>query len=419
MDESSELKTKYLILVISGLSDVASDHLDGKTPLETASTPFMDSISTSGRIGLVETMAEDQGGGSDQSLLTLLGYDPVEFQIRRGPLEAAGVGIHLEPSDLVLRLNFVSTFNHVLADHNAGQISDSEATSLIKMLNARFGGPKVSFHSGLGYRNLLILKDGASLEFKTVPPHEALHQPVVDFYPYGPDAQVIVELMDKAHQELAKNDINLVRVDLGENPADRIWLWGEGTDFKLPSFKTLFPLDGAIISAVPLLKGIARKIGFSHIDVPGATGYVNTNYKGKAKSALTALVDHDLVIIHVGAVNEVCHQGNLNAKVEAIEDVDKLLVGPILSGLNIFEKWRVMVTTDHITPAEESLPLKWPVPVAFCGHEVTPVREYPFNEQNARKSDMFVEKGRDLMEFFLGIKRAKKGAVGKNQVDRD
>lgn len=398
-------KNKYIILLVSGLSDLSSEQLDGKTPLEAARTPNMDSVSLRGRIGLVETMSENMGGGSDKALLALLGYDPASYNIRRGPLEAVGIGIDLDEEDLALRMNFVSTFNGVLIDHNAGQIGDAEARSLVKMLNARFGSEKISFHAGAGYRNLLVLKEGSSLDLKTVPPHEALHQPVVDFYPYGRDARVIADLMDRAHEELLDHDINLVRVDLGENPADRIWLWGEGQDFSLPSFDTFFSLRGCIISAVPLLKGIAKKIGFHHIAVPGATGYVNTDYAAKAEAALQSLRDYDLVIVHVGAVNEVCHQGDLGAKVEAIEEVDRRLVGPVMEGLASLDPWRMMITTDHITPVEDSIPLKWPVPVAFCGHEVTAVREYPFSESSARKSDLFVEKGQDLMEFFLGIPR--------------
>jgi len=405
MDVSGLAKIRYLILVISGLSDVPSEQLDNKTPLEVADTPNMDSISINGRIGLVETVSEDVPAGSDKTFLSLLGYSPDDYPIRRGPLEAAGLGLDIDEDDLALRLNFVSTFNGMLVDHNAGQISSAEAATLIKMLKARFGDEQTLFYYGAGYRNLLILKKGKDLDFKTVPPHDALHQPVVDFYPYGSDARIISDLMDRAHDELVNHDINLVRVDLGENPADRIWLWGEGKDFDLPAFDTFFPLKGCVISAAPLLMGISRKIGFHHIAVSGATGYSDTDYESKAKEALRAMNEYDLVVVHVGAVNEVCRQGDLRAKVSTIEEVDRRLVGPVIKGLNRFDRWRVMITTDHITPAEESLPLRWPVPVAFGGYEVTPVRRYPFNEECAKKSDLFVEKGSDLMEFYLGIKR--------------
>jgi 2,3-bisphosphoglycerate-independent phosphoglycerate mutase len=391
--------------LISGLSDVPSDQLEGKTPLEAADVPCMDRVSRQGRIGLVETMAEDSASGSDKALLSLLGYDPSKFPIRRGPLEAAGVGVELGKEDLALRLNFVSTYNGILMDHNAGQISNAESASLIKMLNARFGDDKVQFFSGEGYRNVVVIRGGATMEFKTVPPHEAVHQPVVDFYPYGRDAGLITELLEKAHEELAHHDINRVRVDLGENPADRIWLWGEGADFQLPPFSDLFPLTGCVIGVVPLLKGIAGKIGFRLITPPGATGYVDTDYESKARYGLSALEANDLVIIHVGAVNEVCHQGNLSAKVRAIEEVDRRLMKPLIEGLKGFEPWRLMITTDHMTPADESLRLKWPVPMAFCGHGVDTIREYSFNETNAKRSDLFVDKGQELMEFFLGIRR--------------
>lgn len=397
---------KYVILVISGLSDIPSDQLDGQTPLEAAKTPYMDHVSQSGRIGMVGPWCGDLAAGSEKALLTLLGYDAEAYPIRRGPLEAVGLGVKLAPDDLALRLNFVSTFNHILMDHNAGQIGNAESASLIKMLNARSGNPNIRFYPGSGYRNVAVLRNGGKLEFKTVPPHDALHQPVVDFNPYGRDAEVITDIMEKAHRELVEHDINRVRVDLGENPADRIWLWGEGVDFELPPFRDFFPLKGSLISAAPLLKGIASKIGFQHIPVPGATGYIDTDFEAKARCALSALMDTDLVIIHVGAVNEICHQGDVAAKVHAIEEIDKRLLGPVLRGLERLGDWRLMVTSDHITPAEEPNPLNRPVPMAFCGYEVEAIRKFDFTEEAASDSDLYIEKGEELMEYFLSIKRS-------------
>jgi 2,3-bisphosphoglycerate-independent phosphoglycerate mutase len=398
---------KYAVVIVSGLSDVPAEHLEGRTPLEAARTPHLDHISSHGRIGLVEKLVDDVSAGSEKALLSLLGYDTSRYPIRRGPLEAEGLGVELSDEDLALRLNFVSTFNGLLMDHNAGHIGSAEAATLIKMLKARLGDEKTQFHSGMGYRNVLVLKGGAGLEFDTVPPHEALHQPVIDFMPYGRDAGVIRDLMEKAHEELANHDINRVRVDLGENPADRIWLWGEGGPFDLPRFETLIPLKSCAISASPLVKGIASKIGMKHIDVTGATGYLDSDFEAKARHALAALCDHDLAFIYTGAVNEVSHSGNLDAKVQAIEEIDGRLIGTLLEGLKAFDKWRIMVTSDHITPAAEVNPLNWPVPMAFCGHEVEAIRGYPFDEKSAKGSDLFVEKGQDLMEFFLGIPRSK------------
>jgi 2,3-bisphosphoglycerate-independent phosphoglycerate mutase len=398
---------KYAVVIVSGLSDVPAEHLGGKTPLEAAKTPHMDYISSHGRIGLVEKLVEDVSAGSEKALLSLLGYDTARHPIRRGPLEAEGLGVELSEEDLALRLNFVSTFNGLLMDHNAGHIGNAEAATLIKMLKARLGDEKTLFYSGMGYRNVLVLRGGADYEFNTVPPHEALHQPVIDFMPYGRDAAVIRDLMERAHDELADHDINRVRVDLGENPADRIWLWGEGGPFDLPPFDNLVPLKSCAISASPLVKGIASKIGLKHIDVPGATGYLDSDFEAKARNALAALCDCDLAMIYTGAVNEVSHAGDLEAKVQAIEEIDSRLFGPLLKGLKNFDKWRIMVTSDHITPAAEVNPLNWPVPMAFCGHEVDAIRGYPFHEKSAKGSDLFVERGQDLMEFFLGVPRPK------------
>jgi len=398
---------KYIIVIVTGLGDEPLEALDGKTPLEVAMTPHLDRISSEGRLGLVNTIDDHDRGGSERALLSLLGYDTRELSVTRGPLEAAGIGIALEPDDLALRMNFVSTFNGILVDHNAGQISDSESIALIKMLNVRLGGEKLNFHAGLGYRNLLVMKGCASLSFETVPPHEILQQPVRDFYPYGPDAQVLCDLIERARTELEKNDINSVRIDLGENPANTIWLWGQGRDFELPPFNSMFDLRGALVGAVPLATGLARKIGLDLIDVAGATGGLDTDYARKADACLEALKRHDLVVVHVGAVNEACHEANPSSKVAAIEAVDSRLIGPLLKNLDGLDTWRMMVATDHITSSLETTQARGPVPIAFCGHGVEGIRKYAFTEANAAKSDLQIDEGHNLMEFFLGIPRAK------------
>jgi 2,3-bisphosphoglycerate-independent phosphoglycerate mutase len=396
---------KYVIVVLTGLGDQPLESLQGRTPLETAATPNLDRVSSSGRLGLVNPFHDSRRAGSEMTLLSLLGIDTHGLSVSRGALEAAGMGIALDDVDLALRMNFVSTFKGILVDHNAGQIQGSEAAVLIKMLNARLGTDKIKFHAGLGYRNLLVLKGFASLGFETVPPHEIIQQPVKDFYPYGPDAGLLVDLIEKARGELEKHDINRVRVDLGENPADMIWLWGQGRDCHLPAFSTLFPLKGSVVGAVPLIRGIAGKTGFDVVTVPGVTGGVDTNFAGKVDAALLALQRSDLVILHVGAVNEACHESNPVAKIAAIEKVDSHVVGPLLDRLEDLGRWRLMVATDHITSSQEATRVSGPVPVAFCGHEVEGVRNYTFTEANAARSDMFVDRGYTLMEFFLGIKR--------------
>lgn len=396
---------KYIVVILTGLGDEPLEALSGKTPLEVAMTPHLDRISSEGRLGLVNTLDAHARGGSERALLSLLGYDTREINVSRGPLEAAGIGIALEPDDLALRVNFVSTFNGVLVDHNAGQISDSEAVALIKMLNARIGGEKLGFHAGLGYRNLLVMKGCASLVFETVPPHEILQQPVRDFFPYGADAQILSDLLERARAELENHDINSVRIDLGENPADMIWLWGQGRDFELPSFESLFDLRGGLVGAVPLARGLARKIGFDVIDVPGATGGIDTDYAAKADACAEALKRNDLVVLHVGAINEACHEANPSSKVAAIEAVDSRLMGPLLKVLESLDRWRLMVATDHITSSVETTQARGPVPIAFCGHGVEGIRQYAFTETNAALSDLQIEKGHNLMEFFLGTPR--------------
>jgi len=396
---------KYIIVIVTGLGDEPLKALDGKTPLEVAMTPHFDRISSEGRLGLVDTIDAHDRCGSERALLSLLGFDTREIKVSRGPLEAAGINISLEKDDLALRMNFVTTFNGILVDHNAGQISESESIALIKMLNARLGSEKLSFHAGLGYRNLLVMKGCAPLAFETVPPHEILQQPVRDFYPYGPDAQVLCDLLERARTELDKHDINSVRVDLGENPANMLWLWGQGRDFDLPAFDSMFDLRGGLVGAVPLARGLARKIGFQLVDVPGVTGGIDTDYQAKADACLEALKRLDLVVLHVGAVNEACHEANPSSKVAAIEAVDSRLIGPLLNKLDALDNWRLMVATDHITSTVETAQARGPVPVAFCGCGVEGIRRYSFTESNAAKSDLQIDRGYNLMEFFLGIPR--------------
>ena len=398
---------KYIIVIVTGLGDQPLDALKEKTPLEVATTPHLDRVSSSGRLGLVESAPVQGKWGSERVLLSLLGYDPSRVTVARGPLEASGIGIALSPHDLALRMNLVSTFNDILEDHSAGQISDSEADVLLKMLNLRLGSEKVEFHAGLGFRNLLVLRGGADLDFNTVPPHEVVQQPVRDFMPYGPDSELVVDLIVRAAAELEKHDINRVRIDLGENPANAVWFWGEGHQFELPPFDAMFPLRGAVVGAVPLIRGIARKVGMTYLDVAGATGGLDTDFSGKVDAAIQALDNYDLVVLHVGAVNEACLQGNPTAKIAAIEEVDSRVIGPVLQGLEKFPRWRMMVAAAHETSSREGSRIGSPVPVAFCGHNVEGIRNYTFTEANAARSDLYVEKGHNLMEFFLGMKKSR------------
>lgn len=398
---------KYIIVIVTGLGDQPLTLLKEKTPLDVAVTPHLDKVSSTGRLGLVEALPGQVRSGSERVLLSLLGYDTSRVTAARGPLEAAGIGIALSPGDMALRMNFVSTFNDILEDHSAGQISDSEADVLLKMLNLRLGDDKIEFHAGLGFRNLLVIRGGADLDFNTVPPHEVVHQPVRDFFPYGPDSGVVIDLLERAARELQDHDINRVRIDLGENPANAVWFWGEGSDFDLQPFHSMFPLRGAVVGAVPVIRGIAAKTGMSALEVPDATGGMDTDFSGKVERTLEALVDNDLAVLHVGAVNEACLQGNPTAKIAAIEEVDSKVIGPVLKGLEKFPSWRLMVAADHVTSSREGARISFPVPVAFCGHNVEGIRNYTFTEANAARSDLYVDKGHILMEFFLGRKRSR------------
>jgi len=397
--------TKYILVILSGLGSDPLDACNGKTPLELATTPALDSVSEAGRLGVAATADPGAFYSAELGLLTLLGYNTTRFPIAPGPLDAAGLGVALDRRDLALRLDFISTYNDQLMDLCAGQIQRAEAEVLIKMLNLRLGGESICFYPGLGYRNLLVMTGQAALDMRTHAPLEALDGSVEDYRPTGRDSGVLIDLMQKGRRELENHDVNKVRVDLGENPADAIWPWGEGIDFTLPAFENFFPLKGSLVGAMPWVRGIARKIGFDVIDVPGVTGDAGTNFSGKVAAVLEALQRYDLVVLHVGATFEFKNRGDPVAAIAATETVDCEVLAPLLDGLQSLERWRLMVASDQPASMLESSELYGLIPVAFCGHRVEGIRHYDFTEANAMQSDLIVKEGHNLIEFFLGIQR--------------
>src|SRR5262245_41224589 len=289
---------KTFILLPTGIADVPVDALDGQTPLQAANTPALDRLAQGARVGQVRQVPEGLRNGSDVAVLSVLGYDPRRTPVSRGGVEAAGMGVELAPEDLAFRLNFVSTFRGHLVDFNAGHIGNVDARLLIEALQRELGDPGLSFHAGLGYRNLLVLHGGRALRVETVPPQEAQGHALADYLPYGPDAAPLVELCEAAAEVLAAHDVNRVRVDLGENPADRIWPWGAGGRTELEPFELRTGRQLAVIAAVPLVKGLGALMGGDVPHVQGATGWYDTDWAGKTRAAVTALEDHDVVVLH-------------------------------------------------------------------------------------------------------------------------
>lgn len=394
------MKTKYVIIVPDGAADEPMEEFGGKTALQAAQTPNMDKISAEGRIGLVRTVPPGIEPGSDVAQMSLLGYNPLTFYTGRAPIEAVARNINLSPNDCVFRCNLVTICDGKMEDHSAGHISTEEATKLINDLNEQLGGEGFRFYPGVSYRHLLVFKD-ADFDVKTYPPHDYIGTAVEKILPRGKGAEILIELIVRSQQLFVNHDINKIRKDLGENQVSSIWLWGQGKRARMESFKKRFGLAGAAITAVDLVKGLAMLIGFDLINVPGATGFIDTNYQGKASAAIEALEKYDVVFIHIEAPDEASHSGNVEMKKKAIEQIDRYIVGPVLKALQGYEKWRILVLPDHPTPLASRAHSAEPVPFAMAGTDVSSVLRTAFSEADAAKSGIRIENGFELMEYFL------------------
>jgi 2,3-bisphosphoglycerate-independent phosphoglycerate mutase len=393
---------KYAIVIPDGAADKPLDELDGRTPLDAADTPNMDRIAAEGKLGTVRNVPKGMPAGSDVAIMSLLGYDPRDYYTGRAPLEAAAQGLKIT-DEWVLRCNFVTIVDGVMEDHSAGHITTEEATALLGELNRILGGPHVEFHPGVSYRHLMTYR--GELDVKTTPPHDILGELAASHLPSGKGAETLRNLVDRSQDILAEHDVNIVRRDLGENPATSIWLWGEGKMPSLPSFSEKYGLRGCAITADDLVRGVSKLIGWDIIDVPGATGYLDTNYAGKGERAIASLDSHDLVCVHVEAPDEMGHAANLPGKIEAIENIDRHVVGPLLTHLSDSgEPWRMMVLPDHPTPIAIRTHTSDGVPFAIAGEGVKAVRSCRFTEADADAGDLHVDRGCDLMEYFLTVR---------------
>ncbi len=392
--------TKYAIIIPDGAADEPIEQFGGKTVLEAANKPNMDKISTEGRQGIVKTIPDDMEPGSDVAQMNLLGYDPKRYYTGRAPIEAVARNIQLSPDDWVFRCNLVTFADGNIIDHSAGHISTAEGGKLIKELDEQLGDEKTRFYTGVSYRHLLVFKD-VDFNVQTYPPHDHLGEPVEKLMPRGKGADILIELMARSQHLFADHDINRVRKDLDENQVSSIWLWGQGKKAQMERFDKRFGIKGAAITAVDLVKGLAKLIGFDLIDVPGATGFIDTNYQGKASAAIEALEQYDIVFVHVEAPDEASHNGDANMKKKAIELIDEHIVGPVAEALKKYESWRILVMPDHPTLVSNGAHSAEPVPFAMAGDNVTGVMHTAFGETNAVKSGFKIKNGYELMEYFL------------------
>jgi len=395
---------KYVVVVADGMADYPLKELEDRTPLEVARTPNMDFIAHNGRLGRVKTVPEKMTPASDVANISIMGYDPAVYYAGRGPLEAANLGVVLEEGDVAFRCNVVSISNQAMQDYSAGHISTKEAAILVKFVNEKLGNERIHFYPGISYRHLMVVKHGVDegLELlECTPPHDILGKNIEEYLPKGKNAGIIRTLMQESRGILESHDINHVRIDLKENPANMIWLWGQGKKISMPAFSEKYGVTGSVISAVDLIKGLGRILGMDIINVPGATGYYDTDYEGKARAALRSLEKKDLVYVHIEAPDEASHNGDLREKITAIERIDTLVLGTILEHFKHKENFRILLLPDHATPVSMRTHASDPVCFGMFGKDIAGRGFLHYSEKEAEKSDLFFEKGHELLQYFI------------------
>jgi 2,3-bisphosphoglycerate-independent phosphoglycerate mutase len=403
---------KYAIVIPDGCADEPQEALGGKTPLQAARKPNMDQIAQMGVVGRSNNVPASLTPASDVATLSLFGYDPLVVYTGRAPLEAAAMGIQLKASDWAIRCNLVTIENEEMRDFTAGHISSEEGRALILAVNDELGGPaadnvtQMEFVPGVSYRNCLVWRNAPSGTFssetKTQPPHDIPDRPIVGYLPSGPGSNLLRDLMLRSRQVLAGHPVNQARRRAGKRPATQIWLWGQGQAPNLQPFEKVYGPRGAIISAVDLVRGVGILLDWTRIDVAGATGYLDTDYASKGRAAVTALNNHDLVCVHVEAPDEASHEGRVDAKVKALEEIDRHIVGPLLEALPAYGEWRILVSPDHRTPLRTRAHAHGPVPFAMAGTGIVSREQPSYDEVVAAGSDLAFDKGHELMPRFLG-----------------
>ncbi|HID18840.1 TPA: cofactor-independent phosphoglycerate mutase [Candidatus Bathyarchaeota archaeon] len=407
---------KFVLVIGDGMSD----EVRPGTPLSLANHPYMDFLASNGLCGLVQTIPEGVDPGSEAAILAILGYDPRRLQVARGPLEAAGIGVRLTRKDLALRCNLVTVEKGILTDYSSDQISTEEASQLIKALSDSGVLGKLKIHVGVSFRHVAVLHgEEYSEALETYPPHDHIGEPIgrLKVKPLRAEAvrtaRLLNKIIESSHKILSEHPVNLERVKRGLKPGNMVWLWAPGRKPRIKAFTGRFGLDAAIISAVNIGKGTGALLGMKVLNVRGATGYLDTNYEGKAEAALKALETHDMVIVHVEAPDEAGHAGKLELKVKAIEDLDKRLLGKLLEGLeNEKEEFVLGVLADHATPINARVHTSDPVPFAVYTFPVRPGRLKPaerFNEVSASRTSLFLEAPK-FMSVFLGLSQISGGS---------
>jgi 2,3-bisphosphoglycerate-independent phosphoglycerate mutase len=357
---------KYVVIIGDGMADWPLEALGGKTPLMSAHKPYMDMMAREGYCGKVLTIPDGYPSGSDVACMSIFGYSPAQYYTGRAPIEASGMGIQMEDNDVAFRCNLVYLDAHpdktFMGDYSGGHITTEEAHVLIHDLAKELGNEEFLFFPGVSYRHVMLWRGGI-WEMETTPPHDITGKEILGYLPSGKGSERLRSLMTDSRRILESHHLNRKRVKASKYPANSIWLWGQGKKAQLPLFKETHGLTGATVTAVDLVKGISRLVGFDTPAVEGATGYLDTNYQGKANKAVELLKDHDIVYVHVEAPDEASHEGNVEEKIKAIENIDREVVGTIFEKIN--DPIRFLIVTDHATPIALKTHYATPVPFAI------------------------------------------------------
>jgi 2,3-bisphosphoglycerate-independent phosphoglycerate mutase len=396
---------KFIILQGDGMADYPLEVLGGKTPLEAARTPNMDWLAARGVFGLARVIPKGFPPGSDVGNMSIMGYDPALYHTGRSPLEAASMGVALGPKDIAFRCNLVtfggSGSDTVMEDFTSGHITTEEARTIIRDLTGTLGGDGIEFFPGVSYRHLMVWRDGKE-KMETTPPHDITDQKISGFMPKGDGADRLLELTEASQAILADHPVNKTRQAQGQRQATSIWLWGQGRAPALPPLTKRFGIKGGVISAVDIIHGLGVYAGLQRIDVPGITGFLDTNYRGKGEYGVKSLENNDFVFIHVEATDEAGHMGDVEKKIQALEDFDEKVVGTVLKGMAHRKDWRVLLMPDHPTAIALKTHVSDPVPfVLYSPQEPRNNGSVGYNEKDAAKTGVVAKQAFKLMEALI------------------
>lgn len=394
-------KLKCVIVLASGVADEPIPDLADRTPLDATYTPALDELARDGKIGGLRSLPEDLPASEEVALLSVLGYDPHEYFCGEAGLAAADAGVKVGADRLAFAHNLATEADGVLRDHAAGHISLREAEALLKSLSGALGRPDITFHVGRGFAGVTVIPAESDASPVCMPPEQALGSPIRKCLPRGKGSELPRKLVELSREVLREHDINRVRADLGENPANVIWPWGPGRSAELPSFESAHGLRAAMVAAPGPARGLGRLSGMHVPEIAGATGCGRTDYTAKAQSALELIQKSDLVVIHIASAAEASLEGNIQAKVRAIEDTDAMITAPLLKYAREDGAVRILFVATHIASVLKRSRIRGIVPLAMYGPGVEPVRGSSFAESAAREAEIHVERGHELLQYFL------------------